>query len=123
TVRLGRIDCSWNTMAMPLSKASRGEAILTGEPPMKTPPESGWLIPFRTLRRVDLPAPFSPMRPTTSPLPTEKLTESRAFTPGNDFETSLTSSTGCTGRLFHDVELRAVKRKRDGHDDQQPLHA
>jgi len=32
TVSVGRIDCSWNTMAMPESKASRGEWILTGLP-------------------------------------------------------------------------------------------
>src|SRR5271166_2365752 len=41
TVRLGKINCSWKTIAMPLSKASRGDAILTGAPSTKTPPESG----------------------------------------------------------------------------------
>src|SRR5260370_11563984 len=51
------------------------------------------------------------------------MTSSSAFTPGNDTDTPLISSTGSMMRLFHDVKPRAVERKRDGDDDQQPLHA
>jgi len=51
-------------------------------------------MPFSTLSTVDLPAPFSPMSPTTSPLLMAKLTSSSAFTPGKLLETLRISSTG-----------------------------
>src|SRR5690348_4696662 len=41
--------------------------------------------------RVDLPAPFSPLRACTVPRPTRRDTSSRATTPGNALQTFLTS--------------------------------
>jgi hypothetical protein len=48
-------------------------------------PESGDSTPVKTLIRVDLPAPFSPIKAWTSPFFKEKSTFSRARTPGKDF--------------------------------------
>ena len=45
-------------------------------------PALGSTTPPRTFMSVDLPAPFSPIRPITSPRPTERLTRSSATTPG-----------------------------------------
>ncbi|QKM46029.1 hypothetical protein B7760_00014 [Burkholderia glumae] len=39
----------------------------TGSPSTSTLPESGWYSPPRIFSSVDLPAPFSPMRPWTCP--------------------------------------------------------
>src|SRR6266498_384697 len=81
-------------------------------------------MPFSTLSSVDFPAPFSPMRPKTSPRPTAKLTLSSALTPGKDFEIPRSSRTGSTSSLlFHDIEPRAVEGERHGDDDEQTLNA
>jgi hypothetical protein len=45
-------------------------------------PALGAMTPPRTFISVDLPAPFSPMSPRTSPGATERLTFERATTPG-----------------------------------------
>ena len=46
-------------------------------------PEVGWTNPQITLKSVVLPAPFGPMTPTTSSLPTDIDTSSRANSPPN----------------------------------------
>src|SRR3569833_1857436 len=51
-------------------------------PSSDTVPAAGWFTPNKTLSSVDLPAPFSPMRPCTSPQRTSSDTWSSASTPG-----------------------------------------
>ena len=48
-------------------------------------PAVGAMRPRRIFRSVDLPAPFSPRRPRTSPRLTSKLRRSSATTPGKRF--------------------------------------
>src|SRR3954454_6535274 len=51
-------------------------------------------MPDMTLTSVDLPAPLSPTRPTTSPAPTPKSTPSSACTEPNRLLTPCSSSSG-----------------------------
>src|ERR1035437_7627739 len=69
-------------------------SVLTGLPSRLRVPVSGTYTPSRILMSVDLPAPFGPMRPTTSPAPTSRLTLSRATCAPNVFETFDTRSSG-----------------------------
>src|SRR5436305_847502 len=68
---------------MPSSVASCGLEIRTSLPWKRTVPPSGGLIPAIALTSVDLPAPLSPTRPTTSPALTVKSTRSKAWTGPN----------------------------------------
>lgn len=52
--------------------------------------------PNRHFIKVDLPAPFSPIKACTVPGLTFKLTSSKAFTPGNALETWFISNTYMT---------------------------
>ena len=52
----------WKTMPMPASIASSGEEKRCFSPRMKISPSSGWYTPARIDIRIDLPAPFSPIR-------------------------------------------------------------
>ena len=94
-----RMDCSWKTMAIPWSNASRGPAIGVARPLTRISPSSTVYTPFSTLSRVDFPAPFSPMSPTTSFFPISRDTSSSALTPGNDFVAWRTSRTAVIGAL------------------------
>ena len=58
----------------------RGSSISTGSPSYSIVPESGACTPDSTLTSVDLPAPLSPMRATTSPSFTQKSTSVSALT-------------------------------------------
>src|SRR5437870_3562103 len=71
---------------MPRRNASRGEAKVTGAPSQRISPASGRSAPAMSLRRVDLPAPFSPTTACTSPAATARSTASRAVTPGYRFD-------------------------------------
>src|SRR5918996_3571116 len=65
---------------MPSALASAGLAKVTGAASNQIRPELGSSEPERILIRVDLPAPLSPSRPTTSPGRTSKPTSSSATT-------------------------------------------
>src|ERR1700722_9156410 len=60
-------------------------------------------MPPRIFISVDLPAPFSPMRASTSPGRTRRLTFSSARTPGKDLLTPSTSRIG--GISLRSLEL------------------
>src|SRR6476620_2798558 len=77
---------------MPACCAWSGVAKRTGAPSYVTSPSSGWYTPVRTLMRVDLPAPFSPMSACTSPARAVKSTEDSAFTPGKVFDRPVTDN-------------------------------
>src|SRR5688572_4193914 len=55
-----------------------------GAPSISIVPRSGVITPPRIFIRVDLPAPFSPTRPMTSPDRTSMLKSESARTPGYD---------------------------------------
>src|SRR5450756_1070198 len=69
---------SWSTIATPASRASLIEPKDTSLPSRWIVPPSRWTAPARIFPSVDLPAPFSPTRASTSPWPTVRSTPARA---------------------------------------------
>ena len=67
---------------MPAANASFTVSAWRSVPSVRIVPESGATTPPSTFISVDLPAPFSPTSPTTSPRATDRLTASSATTPG-----------------------------------------
>ena len=106
---------------MPRFCAARGLGISTSCPLMRISPSSFWYTPPSTFMRVDLPAPFSPIKACTSPASSSNLQSFRARTPGKDLlrcwmDTSAVTDQPlrwitCPGRHAH------VGRQRPpGHD-------
>ena len=62
----------------PCARDSRGEWNVTSSPSTKSEPSVGRSAPQRIFRSVDLPAPLSPTRPTTSPRLTSMSTSCSA---------------------------------------------
>ena len=77
---------------MPLARASTGLWKWQISPSTAISPSVGGKLPAMILTMVDLPAPLSPMRPTTSPGPTVKLSSVRARMAPKLMETLRTSS-------------------------------
>ena len=67
---------------MPARVASLTDSAAWSRPSMRMLPALGAATPPRIFISVDLPAPFSPISPSTSPRMTRRLTLSRAMTPG-----------------------------------------
>src|SRR5829696_7504584 len=79
---------------MPRSCACAGEVMVTGLPSNVTCPSSGGYTPAMVLTRVDLPAPLSPTRATTSPASTLNSMSLRAWTAPKRLDTPVIDSTG-----------------------------
>ena len=92
TERSGTRLSSWWMTMMPASSESRGRFGRNGWPPRRISPRSAGNTPARIFISVDLPAPFSPTMPSTSPPSSEMLTSDRARTPGKPLEMSRISS-------------------------------
>ena len=71
---------SWKTVAIPASRASRGEVNLTRSPSSRRSPSLCWWTPEKILMNVDLPAPLSPSTHVTWPARTVVVMPSRAMT-------------------------------------------
>src|SRR4051794_33354367 len=82
---------------MPWRVASCGVFSWTGSPSHRASYSSPGWIPAITLIRVDLPAPLSPTRATTSPAWTSKSTSVSASTAPNRLVTPLSSRSGRSG--------------------------
>jgi hypothetical protein len=65
----------------------------TRTPSILISPESFWCMPPSILMSVDLPAPFSPTSPWTSPRRIENVTSCNARTPGNRLQICTISQT------------------------------
>src|SRR5271157_1785426 len=75
---------SWLTNPTPSARACRGSSMATSPwPSISIAPESGGCTPKRIFIKVDLPAPFSPIRAWTSPALRSKSTPFNAWTPAN----------------------------------------
>src|SRR3954452_11202121 len=109
---------------MPRRVASVGEPTDTGRPSNRYSPSSPGWIPAIALISVDLPAPLSPTRATTSPASTSKSTPVRASTAPKRLLTPRASRSrfGTAGPLLMccllllDAVLRAGRLVRGGAD-------
>src|SRR5882724_627900 len=104
-------------MPMPRSCAARGLGMSTSRPSMRISPSSFWYTPASTFMRVDLPAPFSPIRACTSPATRSNRQSSRARTPGKvllrcSMETS--GVTDCLPIIQLIWRVAAPSASRDG---------
>ena len=87
----GTMRISWWISATPWSSDSAGLRGANSTPSRVMCPALGWCIPARMALRVDLPAPFSPMSPTTEPAATVKSTLSSTRTPENSLQMPVTA--------------------------------
>ena len=87
TDRLPNDRLCWNVRASP-ARARRGALQpVISRPSSSTVPSSGRSNPVSTFTSVDLPAPFGPIRPTTSCWRTSSVTSLSACTPSKERET------------------------------------
>ena len=79
---------------MPLARASTGRCRRTSLPSIRNLPFEGGKFPAMIFTSVDLPAPLSPIRPTTSPASSRNDTSLRAWMAPKCFEMRSSSRTG-----------------------------
>src|SRR6202042_2729544 len=91
-------------MPMLAAKASRVDRKRTSFPSTRMVPESAAWTPAMIFIIVLLPAPFSPARPWISPAFSVKSTFRSAWTPPNDFEMSVSSSSAIGASTRSDQE-------------------
>ncbi len=78
---------------MPSFACASGVARVTSVPANMTRPALGTRSPTRQLKKVDLPAPFGPMRPMISPSPTVRSAPDSARKLPKSRETACASSS------------------------------
>ena len=83
----------WKVRARPARARCAGDHVSMRRPARRTRPEWVAANPLMTLKKVVLPAPLGPMRPTKAPSRTVSVTRSRAFTAPKETLTSITSRT------------------------------
>ena len=86
--RRGKLRTTWNVRPTPMRHTWCTLRPSIDWPSSVALPSSAASTPFSTLNSVVLPAPFGPMMPRISPLPTEKLTWLTARNPPNDRDRS-----------------------------------
>src|ERR1700727_3142175 len=95
---------TWNVRAIPARARTSGNARVTSVPAKTILPEVGMVSPARQLKKVDLPAPFGPIRPMISPLSTARSAPDTARKLPNAFDTFFASSSiGAPPALRHDA--------------------
>src|SRR5580704_8322283 len=107
---------------MPARAWAAGVAWVTSTPLKTMRPVVGKVSPARQLKKVDLPAPFGPIRPMISCSSTARSAPDTARKLPNAFDTFLASSSiGAPPTLRHEaipqLEQAAGLEARDQHDD------
>src|SRR5580692_6431801 len=97
---------------MPARVASATVRLAWSRPSMRIVPALGAVTPPRIFIIVDLPAPFSPIRPSTSPRSTRRLTLSSAVTPGYVLVIPDSSSSVSAIRRFLPARSPAARGRR-----------
>src|ERR1700733_3617630 len=127
---------TWNVRASPSCARPSGLMSVMSWPSNSTLPEVTCKSPVRQLKKVDLPAPFGPIRPRISPCSSVTEARSTALKLPKAFVTSRASrSMGCSARARVLASCAALARKpldqrqdaarlkaRDQHDDRAIQH-
>ena len=108
--RLSQSARSWWTISMPFSRASSGRAKRTGSPSSSISPAEGAKLPAMILTSVDLPAPLSPISPSTSPRPRSRSIPCSAWMAPKCLEMPRRLRTG--GITPSDARRRTGRRRR-----------
>src|SRR6185369_1230341 len=127
---------TWTVRPMPSRVASYGSPPVMSCPAKRMIPASGFTKPVMRLNTVVFPAPLGPMRKTTSPSSTWKLTSLVASSPPNRLLTFSNSRMRAIASALHRTdgaclppELRSPHEERDHpareeddhHDQQRPV--
>src|SRR5215472_3820344 len=106
---------------MPARAWRSGEACVRSTPSNETVPEVGAVSPARQLKKVDLPAPFGPIRPMISPSATVRSALRTAKKLPNALEMPFASSSMARPPLHRDAMPELVEttrlEARQQHDD------
>ena len=94
TLRSGKSVGSWKMIAIPAACDCFALSKIASSPSRKSRPASGRWTPARILTSVDLPAPFSPTRPWTSPPWSSMSPSSSACTAPKLFSACSSESSG-----------------------------
>src|SRR6266498_1302063 len=106
--------------ATPAALATRGELLLMSWPLTSISPLSLATAPVIILIRVDLPAPFSPIKACTSPAHSSKEASRRACTPAYDLLILLARSRTRSGnRLTFDDDYMQLRWSMDADGQRQ----
>src|SRR3954469_7619903 len=112
---------TWKVRPMPSRACASGEARVTSTPSKVIRPVVGSVSPARQLKKVDLPAPFGPIRPMISPSSIARSAPATARRLPNVFETFLALSSMAPPELGRDAVPHLVQaarlEARDQHDD------
>src|SRR3954451_24977865 len=129
TVMPSKVCGTWKVRASPSPARSSGVKSVMSRPSNRTRPEVVLRSPVRQLKKVDLPAPFGPIRPRMSPC--SKVTEasSTALKLPNAFVISRASRSMASSRVLRrlaapseQAEQTAGLEARDHHDDRAIEH-
>src|ERR1700729_992609 len=107
---------------MPSDLAWSTERSVTSSPLRTIPPESGRWKPQRILISVDLPAPLSPSRPSTSPLRRCRLTSRSAVTGPKRLAMCSTRSTSSSAAVGPTTFSAATVRSTTAVPPARALH-
>src|SRR5438067_6775464 len=95
TLRSGNSVGSWKMIAIPAACDCLALSKIASSPSISRRPASGRCTPARIFTSVDLPAPFSPTRPCTSPAWSSMSPSSSAWTAPKLFRACSSASSGC----------------------------
>src|ERR1044071_6373071 len=112
---------TWNVRPMPRRACSSGVARVTSLPSNTMRPVVGSVSPARQLKKVDLPAPFGPIRPMISPSSIVRSAPATARRLPDVFETLSALSSIAPPEPGRDAVPHLVQpaglEARDDHDD------
>src|SRR5262245_34322766 len=112
---------TWKVRPMPARAWISGEARVRSMPSKATVPLVGTVSPARQLKKVDLPAPFGPIRPMISPSATERSALRTAKKLPKAFDTPFASSSMARPPACREVMPELVEparlEPRQQHDD------
>src|SRR5260221_1111063 len=125
-VMSSKVAGTWKVRPMPSRACVSGGALVTSTPSKRMRPSLGRKSPAMQLKKVDLPAPLGPMRPTISPASTCRSALATALKLPKAFATfSALSSMAALAALvearrhavMQQVQQPARLEARDQHDD------
>src|SRR5215475_5523197 len=112
---------TWKVRPIPARAWTSGEVRVRSAPSNVTVPLVGTVSPARQLKKVDLPAPFGPIRPMISPSATERSALRTAKKLPNAFDTPLASSSMARppagGEVMPELVEPAGLEAGEQHDD------
>src|SRR5215475_993556 len=116
-----KVAGTWKVRPIPARAWMSGPALVRSTPSKLTVPLVGTASPARQLKKVDLPAPFGPIRPMISPSATVRSALRTAKKLPKAFETPLASSSmACppsAGEVMPGLIEAAGLEARQQHDD------